>query len=292
SDLWGPYHLPHPRETSCLAHVIEPLLPILLLCRPGHPLKWCGLLGQLGFHLGILLTLRVPFANLGLLGTSLLFFRTEILRWFQRHEAKPLVLRQAPHLDRTGWLAVTFLLLLSLAVARRTPVLGLLHQPAYALLWVAGIAQDYHLFDWIDIMNYRVTYRVNTQTPDGTTQSLDATTLFPQSLRATLLQAYLHNVRWMLVPPQHRPALRYSILARLAQRFCRQQGLATPVTAWSSVQRITPSNVALSQGQEQFLMTFRCTDRSAVLCQIFLASPQKTGCTPPEPTQSGNITLN
>jgi len=202
------------------------------------------------------------------------------------------VLRQAPRLNRTGRLALTFLLILSLAVARRTPVLGLLHQPAYAILWVVGIAQEYHLFDWIDFKNYRARYRVITQNPDGTMRPLEATTLFPQSLRAILLQAYLHNVRWMLVPPQHRPALRHSILARLAQRFCRQQGLATPVTAWSSVQRITPSNVALSQGQEQFLMTFRCIERRAVLCQTFLASPQETGCTPPEPTQSGNITLN
>ncbi len=291
-DFWGPQHLPVLRVANYLALIIEPLLPMLLLCRPGHPLKWCGLLGQLGFHLGILLTLRVPFVNLGLLGTSLLFFRTEILRWLQRHEAHPLVLRQAPRLDRTGWLAMVFLLVLSLAVARRTPVLGLLHQPAYAILWVAGIAQDYHLFDWIDITNYHVTYRVSTQTPDGTLQSLDATTLFPQSLRATLLQAYLHDVRWMLVPLHQRPALRYSILARLAQRFCHQRALATPVTAWSRVQRIRPDNVALTQGQEQFLMTFRCTEGRAVLCRTFLAYPPETGCEPPEPMHSGNATLD
>ena len=291
-DFWGPQHLPLLRVANYLALIIEPLIPVLLLCRPGHPLKWCGLLGQLGFHLGILLTLRIPFANLGLLGTALLFFRSEICHWLQRHEAHPVVLCQAPRLNRTGRLALVFLLILSLAVARRTPVLGLLHQPAYAILWVVGIAQEYHLFDWIDFKNYRVRYRVITQNPDGTMRPLEATTLFPQSLRAILLQAYLHNVRWMLVPPQHRPALRHSILARLAQRFCRQQGLATPVTAWSSVQRITPSNVALSQGQEQFLMTFRCIERRAVLCQTFLASPQETGCAPPESTQSGNVTLN
>src|SRR5207249_859554 len=98
-------------------------------------------------------------------------------------------------------------------------VLGMLYQPAYAILWVVGIAQEYHLFDWIDKMNYHVTYRVSTQPTAGTTQSLDPTTLFPQSLRAALLQAYLYNMRWMRVPPQHRVALKYSILSRLAQRF-------------------------------------------------------------------------
>lgn len=277
-DFWGPQHLPLLQVANYLALIVEPLLPILLLCRPGHALKWCGLLGQIGFHLGILLTLRIPFVNLGLLGTALLFFRAEILHWLQRHEAQPVVLSQAPRLERTGWLAVAFLLVLSLAVARRTPVLGLLHQPAYALLWVAGFAQDYRLFDWIDVTNYHVAYRVSTQTPDGTLRPLAASTLFPQSLRATLLQAYLHNVRWMPVPSRHRPALRYSILTRLAQRFCRQQAMATPVTAWARVQRIRPHNVGLNQGQEQFLMTFRCDERGAVVCRTFLAYQHESSC--------------
>jgi len=281
ADFWGPQYLPLLRVANYLALVIEPLIPILLLCRRGHALKWCGLLCQCGFHLGILLTMRVPFANLGLLGTALLFFRAEILHWLQRPEASPVVLHQAPRLNRTGKLAVAFLLVLSLAVARRTPVLGLLHQPAYAVLWLVGIAQDYHLFDWIDVMNYHVTYRVSTRTPDGTLQPLDPTTLFPQSLRATLLQAYLHNVRWMLVPAQHRSALKYSILTRFAQRFCRQQATTTSVTAWSRVQRIRPNNVALTQGHEQFLMTFRCAEQRAVLCRTFLPYPQETGCETP-----------
>src|SRR5207244_4910293 len=68
-DFWQPQHLPFLQVMNYLALVVEPLIPILLLCRQGHPAKWCGLLGQLGFHLGILLTLRVPFVNLGLLGT-------------------------------------------------------------------------------------------------------------------------------------------------------------------------------------------------------------------------------
>lgn len=277
-DFWGPQHLPVLQVASYLVLIVEPLLPILLLCRPGHALKWGGLLAQLGLHLGILLTLRVPFVNVGLLGTALLFFRAEILHWLQRHEAHPVVLRQAPRLRRTGWLALAFLLVLSLAVARRTPVLGFLYKPAYALLWVAGFAQDYHLFDWIDVTNYHVTYRISTQTPDGTLQPLAATTLFPRSLRATLLQAYLHNVRWMPVPARHRPALRHSILTRLAQRFCRQQVMTTPVTAWARVQRIRPHNAGLTQGQEQFLMTFRCAEQRAIVCRTFLGSPEETGC--------------
>jgi hypothetical protein len=284
-DFWQPQYLPLLRVLNYLAMLVEPLIPLFLLCRPGHPGKWFGLLCQLGFHLGILLTLPLPFVNLGLLGTSVLFFRREIVQWLQRGTAQPPALRQAPRLERTGWLALVFLLVLSLAVARGTPVLGALYKPAYALLWVAGIAQEYHLFDWIDRFNYHVTYRVSTRLPDGTTQSLDPASLFPRSLRAMLLQAYVHNVRWMRVPSQHLTALKYSILSRLAQHFCRQQTLTTPVTAWARVQRIRPDNVALTQGQEQFLMTFRCAEQRAVMCWNFLGYPPEASCGPPELTR-------
>ena len=287
-DFWQPHHLPVLQVLNYLALLIEPLIPMLLLCPPGHPGKWLGLLCQVGFHLGILLTLPLPFVNLGLLSTSVLFFRKEMLQWLQRDTAPPPVLHQAPRLERTGWLALVFLLVLSLAVARGTPVLGSLYQPAYALLWVVGVAQEYHLFDWIDKMNYHVTYRVRTQLPDGTTQPLAPTSLFPQSLRALLLQAYVHNVRWMRVPSRHRTALKYSILSRLAQRFCREQTLTTPVTAWARVQRIRPENVALTQGQEQFLLTFRCAEQRAVVCQNFLGYPPEPGCEPPGLPPSGS----
>ena len=291
-DVWHPQHLPLLQVMNYLALIVEPLIPVLLLCRPGHPAKWLGLLCQLGFHLGILLTLPLPFVNLGLLGTSLLFFRGEILQWCQRGAAHPIVLRQTLRLDRTGRLALVFLLVLSLAVARGTPILGILYQPAYAFLWVIGIAQEYHLFDWIDKMNYHVTYGVSTQRTDGTTQSLDPTSLFPQSLRAILLQAYVHNVRWMRVPSQHRATLKYSILSRLAQRFCRSQTLTTPVTAWARVQRIRPDNVALTQGQAQFLMTFRCVEKRAMVCQTFLGYPPETGCEPLALARSGGAPVD
>src|SRR5262249_59530368 len=128
-DFWQPQHLPFLQVMNYLALVVEPLIPILLLCRPGHPGKWCGLLCQLGFHLGILLTLPLPFVNLGLLSTSVLFFRTEIMQWLRRGEAQPPVLRQSPRLKRARGLALVFLLGLSLAVARGTPAHCIPFQP-------------------------------------------------------------------------------------------------------------------------------------------------------------------
>jgi len=74
----------------------------------------------------------------------------------------------------------------------------------------------------------------------------------------------------MPVPRQHRVALKFSILNHFAQCFCSRQALTMPVTAWARVQRIRPDNVALTQGAEQILMTFRCAEKHAVFCRTFL----------------------
>lgn len=255
--FWEPQHLSLLRIANYGALVIEPLLPVLLLLRPRHPLKWFGLVCQLSFHLGILLTLRVPFANVGLMATALLFFRVEIVQrvWPQ---ASSLLLGQHVRFDSCGRIALTFLCVLSLAVSYRVPVLGMAYKPAYAVLWIVGIAQDYHLFDWIDRTNYHVVYRVTTRSSTGEVQQLDPTALFPQSLRGTLVQAYIHNIRWMAVPPQRRRELRQSILTRMAQRFCRTYPLSGPVVVSAILQRLRPEHMALQQGTSRVVTEFQC----------------------------------
>jgi hypothetical protein len=200
------------------------------------------------------------------------------MHWLVRGQEPPVALGLAPRCEPAGRLALAFLLVLMLAMMRQVPVVGALHQPAYALLWVIGIAQDYRLFNWIDRTNYSVVHRVSTQTVDGVPHPLEPTFLFPPSLRATLLQAYLHNVRWMYIPRQHRAALKRSILSRLAQRACRTHAIERPVAVWSTVQRIHPGNVALTQGREQLLMEFQCQAGQAVLCRSFLSQRHNRAC--------------
>jgi hypothetical protein len=269
-DFWQPEHLPFLRVSTYVVFILEPLLPLLLLQRPGHPLKWCGLLGQLGFHLGIIVTLRVPYANLGLLASAVLFFREELMRALLQRQQCTVVLRQTGSLDRLGRIALVFLLVLTLAMLRRLPGIGMVHMPAYALLWVAGIAQDYQLFNWIDKKNYYVVHFVTAQMPGHPPQSLDATMLFPRSLRSTLLQTYLRDVRWMPLPPQHRPALKQILLQRFAQRFCTRYPTTARVNAGAVIQRILPENSALTRGRKQFWMEFRCVDGHAILCRTML----------------------
>jgi hypothetical protein len=262
---------------------VELLLPCLLTRRPGSPLKWFGLLLQLGFHLGIVATLRVPFANLALMATAILFFRAEIMCALGRWQRCTVTLHQAPCLDRAGWVAVLLLGVLTLAMMRGLPGIGVVHKPAFALLWMVGLAQDYQLFKWVDRLSYHVEHQVVLHTPNAPPQWLPATTMFPSSMRGVLLQAYLHNRTWMPVPRQHYQSLKHSILLRLAQRFCRTQTTPGRVTARSIVQRIRPENAALTQGKQRLVLEFSCSQEGAVLCRTLL-EPHKASTCPDDRT--------
>ena len=280
-DLWGPQDLAWLRSATHAALAIEAGLPFLLLLRAGHPLKWFGLACLLAFHLGIVATLRIPFANLGCVAAGLLFFREEIMRALLRREGARVELGLSSRVDRAGRVALWLLAFLTLAMMRRLPLVGEVHKPAYALLWLGGVAQDYQLFNWIDKKNWRgetVVWSI-ARGPQGLAEP--AADLFPPSLRGVLLQAYLHDVRWIKVPREYREALKQSILSRAAQRFCRRHP-TDAVVAETVTQRITPDNVNLDQGETKFLMEFQCRNGGAVVCRTLLnLERSKECCWPP-----------
>jgi hypothetical protein len=268
-EFWGPEHLPWLRVANYLALAIEPVLPILLLMRRGHPLKWLGLAAQLGFHLGIIVTLRIPYANVALMATAVLFFRDELMSGvFGRRLPEPPP-SQRLRRDVAGHLALAFLVCLTLAMMRRLPVVDDVHKPAYALLWMVGIAQDYQLFNWVERKNYSIRYRVVMTQPDGRQRPLSPERLFPDSLRAMLLQSYLYNIRWIAVPKDYREALRRAILQRLANRFCRLHPVDGYVDAWSRVGRVRPERKE-PRGRRIFLMRFQCVESKAIVLKSML----------------------
>lgn len=277
-DFWGPQHHPFLQGLTYLTLVLEPLMPVLLLQRPWHPLKWCGLLVQVVFHVGILATLRVPFANLGLLASALLFFRHELMETLTRRRPSLPALRQEKRLGWRGRLIWAWLGLLLLAMLRGVPVLGVGHKPAFALLWMLGMAQDYQLFHWIDHTNYRGTYRVVTSAGHGREEPWEPRALFPVSMRGVLLQAYVFNIPWMRVPRKHRAAVKHSILTRSAQRFCRHYPSTPPVDVWIALQRLRPEEHPSPPVSERFLMTLQCVAQRAILCRTFLGDAASSAC--------------
>jgi hypothetical protein len=278
-DLWQPQHLPLIRPATFAALVVEIVLPVLLLLPKGHPLKWAGLLGQIGFHMGIVLTLRIPFANLGCMASAVLFFREEIMDSVVRTRVGRPALGRSPAFDRAGRWALALLVLLTLAMMRRLPVIGVVHQPAYAILWGLGFAQDYQLFNWIDRKNLYARHEV-WEVIGSRSVRLPDEVFFPSSLRAVLLQSYVHDVRWIPVPVKDRELLKETIVRRMSDRACRGLQVEGTIEAWSTVQAITQDDPALTKGERRLISEFRCRDGRAVLCRT-IAKPERApecGC--------------
>ncbi len=242
-DFWGPRHVPLLMIGNYAALAIEIALPFLLLRPKGSRLKWLGLLGQAGLHAGIVSAFGLPFVNLTMLSTSILFFREEIMDALGAAPAAGSE-KRIPAAGRAGAVLVA---VLALAVTRDIPLLGALKGPAYVALWAGGLFQDYRLFDWIDTKNVRVDYEAVSTEPGRPPRPFDGRLVFPATMQHLFLQAYLHDVRWVYVPCRHRPALKESIMIRAARQYCRARPEATEnVSVSAVVGRITPENAARS----------------------------------------------
>ncbi|GIW42667.1 MAG: hypothetical protein KatS3mg076_3244 [Candidatus Binatia bacterium] len=275
-DFWTPEHL---RLLEPLTHAAlwsEVAIPILLLLPRGSGLKWLGLFLQAAFHLGIVFALRIPFANLACLATALLFFREEIAGFFGRKVAPG---RPPARLLPTTGVALGFLALLSVAMTRRLEPVNVFAHEAVVTLWVLGFAQDYQLFNWIDKKNF---YGRNVVWSfDGRRLRRIPEDVFPGGLRGALLQAHLHDVRWLRVPAEYRQDFKKSILQRVARRFCRGHPGERHAAVWAAVQRITPENADLSRPEPRLVVEFLCTPGGPVLCETLASTFRSERCGPP-----------
>lgn len=220
SGWWGVDHLPWTAALNWLAMLVEPLLPFLLLLPPGHRWKWVGGACWLGLHAGILVTIGVEYANVGLLLALVLAFREELSG----------VSDTPPTTGKRSWLwrmGVVYLILLTLAMSQRVPVVEKLRSPAFATLWLGGLVQEYHLFDWIDEYNY-----VMTCDPY----------VFPPGLRGFVLQVYLQDRRWMHMPRELMGELQRSLWAGLRRRTGVSEVECT-------FQQLGPANLNLDRGR-------------------------------------------
>lgn len=261
-DWWQPRHLPLLSAASYAALALELVLPFLLLSPKGSRLKWLGLAGQAALHLGIVAAFGLPFVNLALLSTSVLFFRDELMDALGAAPARG----AGAGLRAPARAALVLLVVLALAVTRDIPVLGTFKAPAYAALWAAGLFQDYRLFDWIDEKNYRIEY---------------SAPLFPRTMENMLLQAYVHDVRWIYVPCRWRNSLKKSILERSVALYCRKRPAeAGTVEVWADVKRITPDDPGLARGQRKFIIKFACAGGQADILDAYDHRVPAPDCAP------------
>jgi hypothetical protein len=279
-DRWRPEHLPALAVANRLALVLEPLFPVAFVLPTNHPLKWIVGATMVGFHAGIIATLKIPFANIACIAASVIVFRDEIMAWLRGPSAdRPRDHSAGGTLDLPAKLASLLVAWLALAMlseavrpywrygthpvvrenewlANRTP--GMRQNPFYGLLWFAGLAQSYRLFDWVDEKNYHITYDVVERRGDGTAERLDDEALFPRTLRSVLLQSYLHDVMWMKVARHRLPDLQRSLFERYTRRFCRRCGDTGRIEVIANVQRTTAENLDLRHPRRVRFLAFTC----------------------------------
>ena len=274
-DRWGAHYLPWLRAANYMVLLIEPLLPMLFTLRCGHPLKWLGLVCQLGFHISILATLDIPFANLAMLATAVLFFRNEIMHGLGRHFELPALPCRPRHHQWLSRFAGGVLVLLMFSMTSRFLTSKVTYIPAAAALWMMGIAQEYQLFNWIDEKNYSIRYDVRVTQANGKERAAPSDALLPPSLRASVIQGYLYDVNWIKLDDAYRPALKRSILTRMAQRFCRHHPLQGRISVQADLQRVLPAHVVQQHKPPRFIMSFECTESKTTLCQT-MVDPEMT----------------
>jgi hypothetical protein len=272
----APAHLPALRVADYLVMALEPILPLPLLLRRGHPLKRLGAAGFALFNLFIAATLGITWAICGLTATLVLFFADELgERWgvpratsaaapstAAAEGTAPLPARRRWRRAEVG--AVVFVALIMSATARHIRAFGAINEPAYAALWMVGVGQDYRLFNWIDRVAFDVRTDVRVARPDGTEGSLPSEAL-PDDFRALLLRGYVHDVRWLAIPEGRTFDLRLGLARRLASWACRYvEEPGTEVDIVSTVHPIRPENLALAPTRRMRIAEFRCVEPGSV----------------------------
>lgn len=279
-DFWQPRHHSALRWANYGALILEPAFALMFVLPANSTGKWLLVSAAAAFHLGIIATLKIPFANLAMLGAFPIVLASETMQlgWGLPAPTAPDSSGGAFPADAVAVALVAALTAMVVwEVCRsgwrlrlplwKTHMSGFLGNPIYVGLWLVGIAQSYRLLDWIDTRNYHVRYEVSRRGPRGLAPPapVDATELFPRTLRHLLLQSYIVGNIWLQIDGDHLAALRRSLLVRHARRYARLHPDAGTIEVYAILQRITSDNLTLCRGERRLLMRFTCRGGRAQL---------------------------
>ena len=270
------------RLVTWAALVVEPLLALIFVLPAGSPAKWVLVAGAVVFHLGIALTLKIPYSNCAMLGAIPLALGPEMMRGWAGGAAVGggggVGAGAGPGV--AGWVALVLVSVVAVQVVWEAANTGRRLRPRHspsgwdnpvrALLWMAGIFQSYRLFDWVDERNHHVRFEL-TRVGDGA--ALDPDALFPRTMRHLLLQSYLVGNIWMRMSPEQLARVRRSLLVRHARRYARAHPDTGTIEAVAIVQRVTADNLELDRGERRPLMRFTCRRGEAVVELAALDAP-------------------
>ncbi len=270
------------RVANYLALTIEPIFILLIFLKSWSRTKLLLGVTFVFFHAFIILTLDVPFANLGCLFLAPLIFREELMDLLRRYKTKNDIVIEAPIPNEwfAKFLALFTVVFLTGAMtcaltqnqwrsAKRVTgkdnvaevrsasadTGGKIQTFFYSGLWMLGLAQGYRLLDWIDERNFHQTVTV---IEDASTSKKEYTrsSLVPVGMRGSLILTYISDVTWMYVDPDHISNLRQDIKQRLKARYCNRIKNKTDVEVWQALTRIDSFKVKYNQ--PVILLKFTC----------------------------------
>jgi len=263
--MWNLDQLLVLRWLNHVALLTEITIPFFLMQTRSLVLKVLGGAMQIVFHLGIIVTIGIPFANLALVGSVVLFFSQEFTeRWSQttEHTLHDVVRSPRPVVRLKQIFICLYLFAITLTGFYEVKSLQVAAKFGYVVLWTMGLAQNYHLFNWIDSRNYTVKNDITTIDADGRSATIPGELFFPSSIRHTLLQMNLYGFTWLPVTADRwhamRPQLICDILWRYAERYCRTQRDTQSLTVLSLVRRLRGRSSDAMPMRHMPLCTFWC----------------------------------
>lgn len=262
SEFIKPEHLEIIRIATYSSLFVEIILPFLLLMRKGSKLKYLGLFLMVSFHLFIIATLRIPFANIAMMGSALLFFREELMDYFHKNVAIVNKLEKVRKMNYAAIFAIIFFILVISSTTRHIPHVRVIADIPTKVLWVAGVMQNYQLFDWISRFNFKIdkeAYFI----PSGSNSKIELNPkdFLPDSVRYNLFQLRFYDVKWLLtVRGEKRRELKTDIPKRIAANYCRKIGKDGEVFLSTTIHRITEFNFDFNRNPKKTRYKFYCLD--------------------------------
>lgn len=115
-EFWGPEHLSLLKVLNYGALILEPLFPLIFILPKGHLAKYGLLLALYGFHVGTLVTLQIPFANIACLVAMIIPFGGELMDRLRGGASWSQPRQEAPRVGRCDAFALLFVVVLTMAM--------------------------------------------------------------------------------------------------------------------------------------------------------------------------------
>src|SRR2546423_10474205 len=115
-DFWQPQNFAALQILNYCALIFEPLFALIFILPRGHRAKYILLVVLLGFHLGTLVTLRIPYANLACIAALIIPFGGELMDKLRHGQVESTASLAPTRLAFSGVVALVFVSVLTLAM--------------------------------------------------------------------------------------------------------------------------------------------------------------------------------